>query len=125
MKYARLERLDIGRQVYYNELTAQEAGEKYELSALTVMHYARLFRDEHGLPRKPPAPKKPSVVLPKVRASASKEPSLQDYKAMSKEELIHELIEARITEARLKKGYTVKGVGPEKEFVPLDNKSIK
>ena len=31
--------------------------------------------------------------------------------AMTKEELIHELIKARITEARLKKGYEVKGDG--------------
>ena len=30
---------------------------------------------------------------------------------MSKEELIHELIMARINEARLKKGYEVKGDG--------------
>ena len=41
---------------------------------------------------------------------------------MSKEELIHELVRAKITEARLKKGYEVKGVGTQKEYVPLDNK---
>ena len=69
MKYARLERLGIGRQVYYNEFTSQEAAAKYELSPLTAMQYARLFRDEHGLPRKPMAPKKPSIVLPKHKCS--------------------------------------------------------
>ena len=36
---------------------------------------------------------------------------LEDYEAMSKEELIHELVLARIKEARLKKGYEVKGDG--------------
>lgn len=44
---------------------------------------------------------------------------------MTKEELIQELMEARIREERLKKGYMVKGVGAEKEFVRLDNKNIK
>ena len=36
---------------------------------------------------------------------------IDDLAAMTKEELIHELIKARITEARLKKGYEVKGDG--------------
>ena len=44
---------------------------------------------------------------------------------MTKEELIQELMEARIREERLKKGYMVKGVGAEKEFVRLDNNNIK
>ena len=37
--------------------------------------------------------------------------NLQEYQDMSKEELIQALIQARITEARLKKGYEVKGDG--------------
>ena len=44
---------------------------------------------------------------------------------MTKEELIQELVKARINEARLKKGYEVKGVGAEKVFIPLDNKNTK
>ena len=44
---------------------------------------------------------------------------------MSKEELINELVHAKINEARLKKGYEVKGAGTQKEFVPLDSKSTK
>ena len=50
---------------------------------------------------------------------------LEDYETMSKEELINELVHAKINEARLKKGYEVKGVGAQKEFVPLDSKSTK
>ena len=46
------------------------------------------------------------------------------HEAMTKEELIQELMEARIREERLKKGYMVKGVGAEKEFVRLDNKNM-
>ena len=36
---------------------------------------------------------------------------MEDLESMTKEELIHELVKARITEARLKKGYEVKGDG--------------
>ena len=50
---------------------------------------------------------------------------LEDYEAMSKEELIQELVRAKIIEARLKKGYEVKGAGAQKEFAPLDSKSTK
>ena len=44
---------------------------------------------------------------------------------MTKEELIQELVRSRIREARLKKGYEVKGDGPEKVFIPLSNKNTK
>ena len=44
---------------------------------------------------------------------------------MSKEQLIEELIKAKINEARAKKGYEVKGVGPNKEFITLNNKNSK
>ena len=36
-----------------------------------------------------------------------------------------ELVMARINEARLKKGYMVKGAGADKEYILLDNKSTK
>ena len=48
-----------------------------------------------------------------------------EYENMSKEQLIQELMKSKVREARLKKGYMVKGVGANKEFVPLNNKSIK
>jgi transposase len=44
---------------------------------------------------------------------------------MTKEELIKELVRARIREERLKKGYEVKGVGAEKVFIPLSSKNTK
>ena len=36
---------------------------------------------------------------------------MEEFQNMTKEELIRELVKARITEARLKKGYEVKGDG--------------
>ena len=79
----------------------------------------RLYRAEHHLP----------VRHVESNSEKIKEPprpptGLEDYEAMSKEELIHELVRAKITEARLKK-YEAKGVGPQKEYVPLDSKSTK
>ena len=41
---------------------------------------------------------------------------------MTKEELIQALVQARITETRLKKGYEVKGDG---SIIQYDNKNIK
>lgn len=43
--------------------------------------------------------------------TATSAASLEELESMSKEELIRELIKARINEARLKKGYEVKGDG--------------
>ena len=42
-----------------------------------------------------------------------------------RKELIEELIKAKINEARAKKGYEVKGVGQNKEFISLNNKNSK
>ncbi len=44
---------------------------------------------------------------------------------MSREELIDALVMARINEARLKKGYSVKESGVAKEFHPIGSKNIK
>ena len=47
----------------------------------------------------------------KTMQTATSAASLEELESMSKEELIRELIKARINEARLKKGYEVKGDG--------------
>ena len=47
------------------------------------------------------------------------------YENMTKEELIRELVLAKINEARAKKGYEVKGVGAEKKYIKYVNKNIK
>ena len=44
---------------------------------------------------------------------------------MSKEELIQELVRAKIIEARAKKRIRGEGAGAQKEFAPLDSKSTK
>ena len=104
MHYTKEERLDIGRRIYTSEITRYQAAEEYGIGEQTARNYMRLYRDANHLPPKTgtrrfsiPAPNPPK--------------DMNDLEAMTKEELIEELIKARIAEARLKKGYEVKGDG--------------
>lgn len=98
MKYTKEERLEIGRRVYTDELTRYEASEKYDISPNTSRDYMRLYRDANDLPAKRGTPKNYAT-----RQTAASAAGLEELKSMSKEELIHELIMARINEARFKK----------------------
>ena len=62
--------------------------------------------------------------LAKTR-SAPAPTGLEELQSMTKEELIDALVMAKITEARLKKGYLVEGVGVHKKFIPIGRKSTK
>ena len=105
MKYTKEQRLDIGRRIYYSEISRYEAAEEYGISEQTARNYMRMYRDANRLP-----PKRGQRSISAL--SFKKEPAaLDELKSMTKEELIQELIKARITEARLKKGYEVKGDG--------------
>lgn len=121
MKYTREERLDIGKKVYNNEMTKYEASEKYEISPECARDYMRLYRDVNNLPAKSQTRQISTSAILETMAK----PDLKKYESMTKEELILELVKARINEARLKKGYEVKGDGTQKVFVPLDSKNTK
>ena len=105
MKYTREERLDIGRRIYDGEITRYEAADIYNISDQTARDYMRLYRDINHLPSK--GYKKSG----QVKTVQKNPPGMEDLESMTKEELIRELVKARITEARLKKGYEVKGDG--------------
>ena len=120
MKYTKEQRLDIGRRIYEGEISRYDATVEYDIGSDTARSYMRLYRDEHHLPAK-----QAEKHVGKIRGIPHTPTSLEDYETMSKEELIRALVQAKITEARLKKGYEVKGAGAQKEFVPLDSKSIR
>lgn len=122
MKYTREQRLDIAKRVYDGELTVEEAAVKYQLNPSSVKGYLRLYRAETGLPPRMRKKKIGSITQP---AKDPEDSSLKEYEAMSKEELIDALVMARINEARLKKGYSVKGSGVEKKYHPIDSGNIK
>lgn len=120
MKYTKEQRLEIGRRIYEGEVNRFEAAAEYDIGPNTAREYMRLYRAEHKLPVRRGKSNDGGIKAP-PRPPAK----LEDYEAMSKEELINELMRAKIHEARLKKGYEVKGAGAQKEFVPLDNKNTK
>ena len=106
MKYTKEERLDIGRRIYDGEISKFQAAELYEISFNTARDYMRLYRDTNGLPaRRKAAMTSPSTCV------RSEPAEMEELESMTKEELIREVMRARIREARLKKGYEVKGDG--------------
>lgn len=106
MKYTQEERLDIGRRIYEGEMTRYQAAEVYGISDQTARDYMRLYRDVNQLPAK--RGKKATV---KALSFQNAPANMDELESMSKEQLIQELVKARIAEARLKKGYEVKGDG--------------
>jgi transposase len=126
MKYTHEERIDIGRDIYTSGMSCHDAMAKYNLSHGSVERYVSMYKAENGikgtrsLSSENPAPKQPS----KSRQETS-DYDMEAYKAMSKEELIDELIRAKVNEARAKKGYEVKGDGASKEYSSLSNKNFK
>ncbi len=122
MKYTKEQRFDIAKRVYDGELTVEEAAVKYELNPSSVKGYLRLYRAETGLP---PRTRRKKTGNATQHIRDQKDSSLKEYEAMSKEELIDALVMARINEARLKKGYSVKGSGVEKKYLSIDSGNIK
>ena len=122
MSYTREERPDIGKQIYNNEINKSDAAIKYRISEGTARDYMRLYRDVNGLPPKNRIQKDENTV--KISAHSS-EPDLSEYESMTKEELIKELVKSRISEARLKKGYEVKGDGADRTITIFDNWNMK
>ena len=123
MKYTREERLVIGKRIYDGELNRYQAALEYGISEASARDYMRQYRFTNGLPAKSSGGKiKRESVQPKP---AVLDPDLEEYESMTKEELVRELVRSKIREARLKKGYEVKGVGVEKVFIPLNSKNIK
>lgn len=109
MKYTKEQRLDIGRRIYDGEFDCYQAAEQYNINYYTARDYLRMYRDMYQLPKKTKTTLNSNSVS--ITPISNMQANLQEYQDMSKEELIQALIQARITEARLKKGYEVKGDG--------------
>ncbi len=107
MNYTKEERLEIGRQIYTHEITIGEASEKFNLNWYTVRDYMRQYRDLNGLP--PMADGKDALKI----LNKAKKKNFDDLESLSREELIDEVIKARVETERAKKGYAVKGGGAQ------------
>lgn len=121
MKYTAEQRLSIGREIYSKAITVYEAAAKYDINLYTARDYMRLYRDKNGLP----------VLTDENHEVQRKERKKKGYvkyddlDSLSKEELIDEVIKARVDAERAKKRYTVKGDGQEKEFINLCKQNSK
>ena len=121
MSYKKEQRLDIGRQIYTGELTREEAMKKYGICKSGAEAYVTAYKRENGIPFN----SRKSTQDVKVITKAVSDGDLEMYQSMTKEELIQALIISKANELRAKKGYEVKGVGQEKEFISLSNKNSK
>jgi transposase len=120
MKYNNEQQLEIGRQIYDGEITPRQAEDKYGISHCSTTTYRQKYEKEFGLP---PRNRIKACKNGSTAILASCEPrAIEDYESMSKNELIDELVKSRIREARLKKGYEVKGDG---SVIHYDNKNIR
>ena len=123
MKYRVEERLDIGRRIYNGEMSCQGAADRYGINKHTAKRYLWLYRDTNGLP--PQNGRRESLSRTVARKAVSPSGDMADYESMTREELMQELVLAKINEARAKKGYEVKGVGAEKEYIVYDSRNTR
>ena len=119
MSLNRNERLEIGRRMYNKEISYKDAMSLYQISESCAHKYMIEYKKSQGIPLKKTGKQTTDKQL------ISSEVDIDTYMSMSKEELINELIKAKANELRAKKGYEVKGVGANKEFIPLSNKNSK
>lgn len=119
MKYSKEQRLDIGKQIYTKEISKSDAMEKYGISLSSTEKYLTEYKRANEIP----------LHQTKSRSNTKmkhvSDIDLEMYQSMSKEELIQQLIISKANELRAKKGYEVKGDGPKKEFIILNNKNSK
>ena len=120
MKYTKEQRFEIGRRIYNCEIDCHQAAEQYNINHYTARDYMRMYRDTNQLPNKIKTNSNNSSIS--TTLTPNNQAHLQEYQDMSKEELSKALIQARITEARLKKGYEVKGDG---SIIQYSNKNTK
>ena len=117
MKFTKDEQLDIGRRMYNKEISYRDVMEQYNISESCAHKYMTDYKKSQGIALKPHSTSTSSIQLTPL--------DMESYMSMSKEELINELIKAKANELRAKKGYEVKGVGANKEFIPLNNENSK
>ena len=66
MKYTKKERMNIGRQIYEDQINKYEAAGKYGISAQTAREYMRMYRNTNHLPPKTSKPRDYGLAKAKV-----------------------------------------------------------
>ncbi len=125
MKYTKEERLELGRKIYESGLSNLKAGKVFGISEETARRYRISYEESQGIEHNTRKSQKQVIHPDALITPGEAANDFDDYTSMTKEQLIEELMKARIRETRLKKGYMVKGVGAAKEYVPIGKESIK
>ena len=125
LKYNKEERLEVGRKIHESGLSNLKAAELFGISEESARRYRILYEHSQGIVRDSGTRHKGKLDTTAFLTQGEPSGRAEDYSSMTKEELIEELLKSRIREARLKKGYMVKGVGVDKEYILLDNKNTK
>ena len=125
MKYSKEERLEVGRKIHESGLSNLNAGIMFGISEESARRYRILYEQSQGIKHDSSRAHKCPVDTAALITPGEPMSSSDDYSSMTREELIEELMKSKIREARLKKGYLVKGVGADKEYILLDSKKTK
>ena len=125
MKYSKEERLEVGRKIHESGLSNLNAGIMFGISEESARRYRILYEQSQGIKHDSSRAHKCPVDTAALITPGEPMSSSDDYSSMTREELIEELMKSKIREARLKKGYLVKGVGADKEDILLDSKNTK
>lgn len=125
MKYSKEERLEVGRKIHESGLSNLNAGIMFGISEESARRYRILYEQSQGIKHDSSRAHKCPVDTAALITPGEPMSSSDDYSSMTREELIEELMKSKIREARLKKGYLVKGVGADKEHILLDSKNTK
>lgn len=114
--------LDIGRRFANGELSVKEAMELLGGARKSVYYWKDEYLRSIGDTSVPPKQYQSGQT---IKDEVANEDEISRLSSLSKEELIDEVIKAKVGEARAKKGYEVKGGGANKEYVTLSNKNTK
>ena len=125
MKYSKEERLEVGRKIHESGLSNLNAGIMFGISEESARRYRILYEQSQGIKHDSSRAHKCPVDTAALITPGEPMSSSDDYSSMTREELIEELMKSKFREARLKKGYLVKGVGADKEYILLDSKNTK
>ena len=125
MKYSKEERLEVGRKIHESGLSNLNAGIMFGISEESARRYRILYEQSQGIKHDSSRAHKCPVDTAALITPGEPMSSSDDYSSMTREELMEEVMKSKIREARLKKGYLVKGVGADKEYILLDSKNTK
>lgn len=111
------EKEKIVKEIINNNISINKMSKKYRISTSVLSRWFYAYKEKgiNGL-----------ISKTGKYSSISKNKGLHLRKPKSREEELEiEIMKKDIEIARLKKGYAVKGVGQEKEFVTIFNKNTK